>query len=103
MYWQNIKSLTVQADTDFAVYYNVTAKINDSHSAHEISLFFTFTLFCALPRMMEPYDFQTWYPGGIRSFVAAGANHYVATFDETTVLKFPVVPREERRKHPDEV
>jgi serine/threonine protein kinase len=52
---------------------------------------------------MNPYDFQPWYPKGIRSFIAAGANHYVATFDETTVLKFPVVPREERIKHPAEV
>jgi len=28
--------------------------------------------------------------------MAAGANHYVATFDESIILKFPVVPREER-------
>jgi hypothetical protein len=52
---------------------------------------------------MNLYDFQPWYPKGIRSFIAAGANHYVATFDETTVLKFPVVPREERMKHPAEL
>ena len=39
---------------------------------------------------MNLYDFQPWYPRGIRSFIAAGANHYVATFDETTVLEFPV-------------
>ena len=31
--------------------------------------------------------------------MAAGANHYVATFDETIVLKLPVVPREERMKY----
>jgi hypothetical protein len=71
---------------------NVAAKLNDSHSAHEIKLFFTFTLFCALPRTINLYDFQPWYPNGIRSFIAAGANHYVATVDQTTVLKFPVVP-----------
>jgi hypothetical protein len=52
---------------------------------------------------MNPYDFQPWYPKGIGSFVAAGANHYVAIFNETTVLKFPVVPREEGIKHPAEV
>jgi hypothetical protein len=80
---------------------NVTAKINDSHSAHEISLFFTFTLFCALPRTINPYDFRLWYPKGICSFVAAGANYYVVTFDEKTVLKFPVVPQEEQIKHRD--
>jgi hypothetical protein len=82
---------------------NVTAKLNDSHSAHEINLFLTFTLFCALPRTMNLYDFQPWYPKGIRSVIAAGANHYVATFDETAVLKFPVVPREERMKYPAKV
>jgi hypothetical protein len=64
---------------------NVTAKINDPRSAYEISLFLTFTLFCAVPRTMNPYDFYPWYPKGIRSFIAAGANHYVATFDKTTV------------------
>jgi serine/threonine protein kinase len=53
---------------------------------------------------MNLYDFQPWYPKGIRSFVAAGANHYIATtFDEATVLKFPVVPREEQMKYPAEV
>jgi hypothetical protein len=52
---------------------------------------------------MNLYDFQPWHPKGIRSFVAAGANHYVATFGETTVLKFPVVPREEQMKYPAEV
>jgi hypothetical protein len=41
---------------------------------------------------MNLYDFQPWHPRGIRTFIAAGANHYVATFDKTTVLKFPVVP-----------
>jgi serine/threonine protein kinase len=82
---------------------NVTAKLNDSYSAHETNLFLTFTLFCALPRTMNLYDFQPWYPEGIHSFVAAGANHYIATFDETTVLKFPVVPREEKTKYPTEV
>jgi hypothetical protein len=82
---------------------NVTAKLNDSHSAHETNLFLTFTLFCALPRTINLNDFQPWYPKGIHSFVAAGANHYVGTFDETTVLKFPVVPREEQMKYPAEV
>jgi serine/threonine protein kinase len=52
---------------------------------------------------MSLYDFQPWYPRGVRSFIAAGANHYVATFDETTVLKFPVAPREERTDYPAEV
>jgi serine/threonine protein kinase len=52
---------------------------------------------------MSLYDFQPWYPRGVRSFIAAGANHYVATFDETTVLKFPVAPREERTEYPAEV
>jgi hypothetical protein len=48
---------------------------------------------------MNLYDFQPWYPRGIRSFIAAGANRYVASFDKTTVLKFPVVLREERMKY----
>jgi hypothetical protein len=52
---------------------------------------------------MNLYDFQPWYPRGIRSFIAAGANHYIATFDETTVLKFPIAPPEERMKYPAEV
>lgn len=76
--------------------------LNDSHEAHETKLFH-FKLFCALPRTMNFYDFQPWYPRGIRSFIAAGANHYVATFDETTVLKFPAAPLEERTKDPAEV
>lgn len=52
---------------------------------------------------MNPYDFHPWYPQGIRSFVAAGANHYVATIDETTLLKFPITPHEEQTEHPAEV
>ncbi|KAG4436401.1 hypothetical protein IFR05_008124 [Cadophora sp. M221] len=52
---------------------------------------------------MNPYDFHPWYPQGIRSFVAAGANHYVATIDETTVLKFPIMPHEEQTEHSAEV
>jgi len=40
---------------------NVTAILNDSHSAHETDLFFTFTLFCALPRTINLYDFRPWY------------------------------------------
>jgi hypothetical protein len=48
---------------------------------------------------MNLYDFQPWHLRGICSFFTASANHYVATFDETTVLKFPVVPREERMKY----
>jgi hypothetical protein len=41
---------------------------------------------------MNLYDFQPWYPKGIRSFIAAAAtmNSYVASFDEITVLRFPV-------------
>lgn len=37
---------------------NAAAKLSNSHSAHEINLFFTFTLFCALPRTMNLYDFH---------------------------------------------
>jgi hypothetical protein len=36
---------------------NVIAKLNDSYLAHETNLFLTFTLFCALPRTMNLYDF----------------------------------------------
>ncbi|KAH7346342.1 hypothetical protein BKA65DRAFT_551254 [Rhexocercosporidium sp. MPI-PUGE-AT-0058] len=52
---------------------------------------------------MNPYDIHPWYPQGIRSFVAAGANHYIATIDETTVLKFPIIPHEEQTELPAEV
>ncbi|KAF4636625.1 hypothetical protein G7Y89_g1464 [Cudoniella acicularis] len=48
----------------------------------------------------EPLRLSALVSKGNRSFIAAGANHYVATFDETTVLKFPVVPREEQMKYP---
>ena len=68
----------------------------DSHEPDETKLFFPSKLFGALPGTMNLYDFQPWYPRGIRSVIAAGANHYVATFDETTVLKFPVVPRDDQ-------
>ena len=78
---------------------NGTAKINDPCFAYEISLFLI--LFRA--GIMNPWDFHPWYPQGIRSFVAAGANHYVATIDETTVLKFPIMPHEEQTEHPVEV
>ena len=79
--------------------------LNDSHKAHEAhetKFVSPFKLFCALPRTINLYNFQSWYPREIRSFIAAGANHYVATFDETTVLKFPVAPREEQMKYPAE-
>jgi hypothetical protein len=36
----------------------VTAKLNNSHLAHETNLFLTFTLFYALPRTINLYDFQ---------------------------------------------
>jgi len=51
---------------------------------------------------MDPYAFYPWYPRGIHvhSFIAAGANHYVALFDDTTVLKFPVAPQKERNIYP---
>jgi hypothetical protein len=37
---------------------NVIAKLNDSYSTHESNLFLNFTLFCALPKTMNLYDFQ---------------------------------------------
>ncbi|KAF2731949.1 kinase-like protein [Polyplosphaeria fusca] len=43
---------------------------------------------------MNPYDFHSWYPRGTRRAIAAGANHFVATVDDTTVLKYPVAPQE---------
>lgn len=44
---------------------------------------------------MNPYEFQPWYPRGIKYFIAASASNYVALFDEDTVLKFPIVPPRE--------
>jgi serine/threonine protein kinase len=44
---------------------------------------------------MDPYEFRPWYPRGVRSFVTAGASHYIAHFSKETVLKFPLVPPRE--------
>jgi hypothetical protein len=47
---------------------------------------------------IDLYGFQLCYPWRIRSFIAAAAaNPYAASFDEMTVLKFSVTPREVRR------
>lgn len=40
---------------------------------------------------MDPFEFLPWYPRGVRYFIAAGASHYIAVFNEDTVLKFPIV------------
>jgi serine/threonine protein kinase len=45
---------------------------------------------------MDPYEFRPWYPTGIRSFVTAGASNYIALFDEDSVLKFPLLPPDEK-------
>jgi serine/threonine protein kinase len=45
---------------------------------------------------MDPYEFRPWFPTGIRSFVTAGASHYIALFDEESVLKFPLVAPDEK-------
>jgi len=45
---------------------------------------------------MNPYEFRPWYPAGIRNFVTAGASHYIALFDDDSVLKFPLVPPDEK-------
>ncbi|KAF2254527.1 kinase-like protein [Trematosphaeria pertusa] len=45
---------------------------------------------------MDPFEFRPWYPTGIRGFVAAGASNFIALFDDDSVLKFPLVPPEEK-------
>lgn len=44
---------------------------------------------------MDCLEFRPWYPKGIQYFLAAGANNYIALFDDRTVLKFPLVPPHE--------
>jgi hypothetical protein len=82
---------------------NIITKLNNSYLTHESNLFLTFILFYALPKTMNLYDFQPWYLKGIYSFIAASANHYIATFNETTVLKFLVMLQEEQTKYPTKV
>jgi serine/threonine protein kinase len=41
---------------------------------------------------MNPFEIRPWYPNGVQSFIAAGGFNYVALIDETTVLKFPLIP-----------
>ncbi|KAH8721591.1 kinase-like domain-containing protein [Phaeosphaeriaceae sp. PMI808] len=43
---------------------------------------------------LNPFDFQSWYPRGLRSVIAAGTNHFIGLVDDTTILKFPVSPQE---------
>ncbi|KAF1914157.1 kinase-like domain-containing protein [Ampelomyces quisqualis] len=38
---------------------------------------------------MNPFDFQSWSPTGVRSIIAAGTNHFIGLVNDTTVLKFP--------------
>jgi serine/threonine protein kinase len=52
---------------------------------------------------MSPYDFQSWYPRGTSSVIAAGANHFIALVDSTTVLKFPAAPQEADDLYPPDV
>ncbi|KAF2753049.1 kinase-like protein [Pseudovirgaria hyperparasitica] len=44
---------------------------------------------------MDPYEFWPWYPEGVSRIIAAGASNYIAIVDESTVLKFPIVPPQE--------
>ena len=48
---------------------------------------------------MNPYDYHPWYLQRICFFVVAGVNHYVATIDKTTVLKFFIILYKEQAKH----
>lgn len=74
------------------------------NSAHESELLLPFTSSALSSKRWIPTTFN---PGIQResaplSFVAAGANYYVASFDDTTILKFPVAPREEQIIYPAE-
>jgi serine/threonine protein kinase len=44
---------------------------------------------------MDPYEFPPWYPRGVGSFITFGSNHFIGSFIDTTILKFPFVPQEE--------
>jgi hypothetical protein len=45
---------------------------------------------------MDPCLFHPWYPKGVRDFVATIFSYYIAHFTDDTVLKYPVVPPNEK-------
>jgi serine/threonine protein kinase len=44
---------------------------------------------------MDPYEFRSWSPAGVKQVIAAGASNFIGLVDENTVLKFPLVPPNE--------
>src|SRR5262245_52306497 len=38
-----------------------------------------------------------WYPRGVKTILASGANNYIGLIDDDTVLKYPQVPSENAR------
>ncbi|OAA61938.1 Protein kinase-like domain protein [Niveomyces insectorum RCEF 264] len=46
---------------------------------------------------IDSYTFYPWYPRGVKQILAAGGNHFIALYNEITVLRFPrVAPGEEK-------
>jgi serine/threonine protein kinase len=45
---------------------------------------------------MDPYEFRSWCPAGVKQVIAAGGSNFIGLVDEKTVLKFPHVPPNEK-------
>lgn len=52
------------------------------------------------PTIKDPFTFLPWYPKGVTRFVGTGTSNYVALTDDSTVLKFPIVPPDEPSIYP---
>lgn len=50
---------------------------------------------------MNPLEFTTWYPKGIRHLISAGASNYVALYEDDLVLKYPLVPPNDNGPYDD--
>ncbi|RMZ72000.1 serine threonine kinase [Pyrenophora seminiperda CCB06] len=44
---------------------------------------------------MNPYEFITWSPAGVKKVIDSGGNSWIGLVDENTVLKYPLVPADE--------